>query len=101
MLGAGRYTLTGGELVLPSRLAIIGASARTTIIDGGFAGRVFQIPAGTTEVILTRMTIDEGFANNGNGGNILNEGELSCASVTGGSPRTAWGAGSRTMAAIS
>ena len=72
--------------MLSSGLGIIGTSARTTIIGGGFASRVFRIPAGATDVILTRLTIDEGFANNANGGNILNEGELVLlhVAVTGG-----------------
>ena len=95
VLGAGTYTLTAGELVLSNGVAIIGASARTTIIGGGFAGRVFRIPADTTDVILTRMTIDEGFANNANGGNILNEGELFLlhVAVTGGFAQNGVGGG--------
>ncbi|MDA0167591.1 hypothetical protein OJ998_00715 [Solirubrobacter taibaiensis] len=86
VLGAGTFTLTGGELVLPSGLGIVGASPRTTIIDGGFAGRVVRVPANATDVILTRVTIDEGFANGANGGNILNEGDLFLfnVAVTGG-----------------
>lgn len=76
VLGAGTFTLTAGQLELPSGVGIVGASPRTTIISGGVADRVFHVPAGATDVLLTRMTIDDGYAENLNGGNILNEGEL-------------------------
>ena len=76
VLGAGTYTLSGGELVLSSGVAIVGASARqTTIIGGGSRGCSTSRPRPPT-CILARMTIDEGFVDSANGGNILNEGEL-------------------------
>src|SRR3954469_13453421 len=66
----GATTLTGGDLVPPSGVSIIGASARTTIIQGDGKARVFTV-AGERTVIFQNLTMAEGTATGGQGGNLL------------------------------
>ena len=91
VLGTGTFTLSFGELVLPSGLGIVGTSPRETTIRSGGSSRVIHVPVGATDVLLTRLAVDDGFVNSANGGDILNEGELSLFSVavTGGCARPA------------
>jgi uncharacterized repeat protein (TIGR01451 family) len=79
-LPAGRITLTEGELgyARDGALAIVGAGARKTIVDGAGASRVFDIEAGgdTLDATFAALTVtggneptNGGFA--GDGGGIL------------------------------
>src|SRR5262249_28072946 len=61
------------NLTVGVSLKIIGAGARTTIMDGGGAGTVVTISAGT--VTLSRLTIQNGLAAS-SGGGIYNSGTL-------------------------
>lgn len=77
-LAAGVYLETDIEIY--KRLTLIGAGAETTIIDGNFADRVFQIGAKTT---ISDVTIQHGknvttssIIFDTGGGAILNGGEL-------------------------
>lgn len=79
---AGTYTLSidgegedyadTGDLDVTDDLTIIGAGAIETIIDGDKIDRVFHI-IGNIEVALHGLTIQNGNANRGDGGGILND----------------------------
>src|SRR5690349_7273323 len=90
----GTTTLTAGDLVPPSGVAIIGASARTTIIQGDDKARIFTV-AGERTVTFQNLTMQDGTANGGQGGNLLVSASalvgLSHVRVTGGA--AAQGAG--------
>ncbi len=61
---AGTYDLSAGELVIPTDMNIVGAGARSTILDGGAEGhRVIDIPSGT--VTIGGVTIKNGSTLNG------------------------------------
>src|SRR4051812_9815772 len=66
----GPTTLTGGDLVPPSGVSIIGASARTTIIQGDGKARIFTI-GGERTVTFQNLTLADGTASGGQGGNLL------------------------------
>src|SRR4051812_29945152 len=66
----GPTTLTGGDLVPPSGVSIIGASARTTIIQGDGKARIFTI-GGERTVTFQNLTMANGTATGGQGGNLL------------------------------
>jgi hypothetical protein len=51
-------TLTTGELSIAEDLTIVGAGARSTIVSGGNASRVFEVSTGT--VGISGMTITNG-----------------------------------------
>jgi hypothetical protein len=55
-------------------LTITGAGADTTSVNGGDAGRVFQVNSGITAT-LSALTIEDGNAGSGNGGGLLNMGK--------------------------
>src|SRR3954469_1687593 len=66
----GPTTLTGGDLVPPSGVSIIGASARTTIIQGDGKARIFTI-GGERIVTFQNLTMADGTATGAQGGNLL------------------------------
>src|SRR5262245_39927439 len=66
----GTTTLTGGDLVPPSGVSIIGASARTTIIQGDGKARIFTI-LGERTVTFQNLTMQNGITSGGQGGNLL------------------------------
>jgi hypothetical protein len=76
----GTYTLSSGQLVVDKALTVAGSGARSTIVSGGGASRVFQT-AGTT-VTLSGMTVTGGKADITSlvdcqgGGGICNSGAL-------------------------
>ncbi len=75
---AGHYTLANGELDItasedPGALTIIGANARSTIVDAAGNSRVFNIDFGLT-VNISHLTITGGNASQGGG--IFSEGNL-------------------------
>ena|GEM_PF-1461058 len=79
---AGVINLTD-DLVINSPVAIVGASARTTVIDGGGKYRAFRI-SGEGTLGLTRFTIRNGAAGGGgftDGGGIYNAGSLGLIDV--------------------
>jgi hypothetical protein len=63
------------DITAPITLAITGAGAGATIIDGGGADRVFNIALPAANVTISDVTIQNG-ATSGNGGGILNSGTL-------------------------
>jgi uncharacterized repeat protein (TIGR01451 family) len=79
---AGTYTLTlgnsgeddaaEGDLDITETLTIIGAGARTTIIDGNANDRIFHVPANVGSLTLSDMTLRNGNADGNDGGAILN-----------------------------
>jgi len=77
ILPAGTYTNTipgfdnlnaKGDLDITTSVAISGAGATTTFIDGGVVGRVLHITTPGTTVSITGVTIRNGNANNFDGG---------------------------------
>ena len=70
-LPAGTYTLSGGDLVIRKDLAIRGANANTTAVDGNAADRVFTIENNSTAT-LTGITIMNGDNNTGGGVSVDN-----------------------------
>lgn len=62
------------NLTIGISLTVIGSGARTTVIDGGAAGRVVMIPTAATNVTLSNLTISNGTA--AKGGGIANNGTL-------------------------
>src|SRR3954447_25649002 len=63
-------TTLSSDLVPPSGVAIIGASARTTIIQGDGKARIFTI-GGERTVTFQNLTMANGTATGGKGGNLL------------------------------
>ena len=91
---AGTYTLTGGELTISADATLSGAGAGATIIDGGGAGREFEIPGGT--VTISGVTLQDGQVvyPDDEGGAIQNVGRLTVAdSVISGNSATGGGGG--------
>jgi hypothetical protein len=62
------------NLTIRLSLKIVGSSAKTTIIDGGCAGRVVTVPNFSTYVTLAKVTIQHGCSHDGAG--IYNNGTL-------------------------
>lgn len=69
-----------GMLFLNGEVQILGADAKTTIVDGGGKGRVFET-ANDSTVSLMGLTIRNGLANGGDGAGILNRGHLKLADL--------------------
>src|SRR5580700_6265234 len=68
------------NLAIGISLNILGANARTTIVDGNQAKTVFTISSGV--VLLSGLTIENGSAAGGYAGGILNEGTLTISRCT-------------------
>lgn len=66
--GAGEDKAKTGDLDIKSQITIKGASADTTIIDGGGIDRVFDIHSGMLS--LTKLTVQNGTSPTDNGGGI-------------------------------
>ena len=69
-LPAGTYTLSSGELEITSEVAITGAGAGTTFIDGNGDSRVFHLTSNTANLTLTDLTV-QGGDTTGSGGGIF------------------------------
>jgi hypothetical protein len=67
----GRYVLTSGQLLVETRVRIVGAGARETLIDGNHASRVFEFAGAATGSTMTRLAVQNGNAGNADGGGIL------------------------------
>ena len=79
---AGVINITD-DFVIKSQITIVGAGARTTIIDGGAKYRGFRISGGGA-LNLARFTIRNGAAGGGgfdDGGGIYNAGSLAIIDV--------------------
>ncbi|RMF02819.1 MAG: hypothetical protein D6768_07295, partial [Chloroflexi bacterium] len=74
-------TLTGGELLITKTLTISGPGASLLAVSGNGTGRVFNIAASGV-VTITNLTVQDGRVNSGNGGGILDAGQLLLVSVT-------------------
>ena len=72
-VAAATYT---ENLTISISLKIIGASAATTIIDGGRVSTVVTISSAGAQVTLSKVTIRNGLAYATNGGGIFNSGTL-------------------------
>jgi hypothetical protein len=73
---AGTYQLTQGPaLQLTDAIGIWGRGPRTTAIQGGGGARVFEVGA-NVQALIGRVKIAGGRAGPGDGGNILNRGDL-------------------------
>ena len=57
-IGAGTFTLSGGQLSISSDITITGAGADQTFIDGASLSRIFDITSGT--VTISNLTITNG-----------------------------------------
>lgn len=90
LLSAGIYTISisgmnensalTGDLDLNADITIIGVSALSTFINGDSLDRVFHVLPGNN-VSLSFLTIEEGYANPGNGGGVFNQGSLSLSDI--------------------
>jgi hypothetical protein len=81
VVAAGTYT---EHLTIGISLNVIGSGASTTIVDGGLAGRVANIPNSGTSVTLSNVTIRNGLVavSVGKGGGIYNAGTLTINNCT-------------------
>lgn len=70
----GTITLTGTQLTISSDLQIIGPGARKLVISGNNASRVFQITAGSVQ--LLGLTISQGRGIGATGGGVTNSSTL-------------------------
>ena len=70
--GANEDAGATGDLDLKGNITIKGASAPSTVIDGGSLDRVIDIHSG--KVTISNLTIQGGRAVGGSGGGLLNEG---------------------------
>jgi len=73
MVAAATYT---ENLTIGVSLKVIGSGANTTIIDGGAVNTVVTIPNSSANVILSKMTIRNGYTKSHTGGGIDNTGKL-------------------------
>jgi hypothetical protein len=83
---AGTYTLSFGELLVKKPIAIEGAGAGLTVVDGAGASRVFSFGVEAAPAQLSKLTVQNGhvtskFGEPGGGG-IRNLGSLTLESVT-------------------
>ena len=65
MVAPATYT---ENLIINFSLKIIGSGAATTIVDGGGIGTVFTIGFGTKHVVLSKLTIRNGYTETSGGG---------------------------------
>src|SRR5277367_2333124 len=81
------------NLTIGISLNILGAGARTTIVDGNQAKTVFTISSGV--VLLSGLTIENGSAAGGYAGGIVNQGTLTISrcTITGNNGAGGYGAG--------
>ena len=73
--GRGEDGSATGDIDINSDISLIGSSAFGTVINGDSLDRIFHILPGN-EVEISLVTVQEGYAFPGNGGGILNEGNL-------------------------
>jgi CSLREA domain-containing protein len=59
---AGHYVLTLGDIISENSLTIVGAGARSTVLDGNGAGRIFQFPGFGATVELDDLSLIHGLA---------------------------------------
>lgn len=71
----GSIQLSTGEISILNNITIAGPGASQLAVNGGGAGRVFNVAEDTT-VAISGLTITGGFASGGDGGGILNGGSL-------------------------
>jgi CSLREA domain-containing protein len=61
-------------LTINANMSIIGLGQQTTLISGNYQIQPFDVKANITKFYLVDLTVENGFAQNGNGGGLLNEG---------------------------
>jgi hypothetical protein len=91
-VAASTYT---ENLTIGISLNILGANARTTIVDGNQSGTVFTISSPAAVVLLSGLTIQNGKVEGGYGGGIVSEGTLTVSncSITGNNGSSSYGGG--------
>jgi hypothetical protein len=77
MVAATAYT---ENLTINVGLTIVGASDKTTIVNGGLAGRVVTISSTSAHATLSNLTLKNGMA--AHGGGVLNAGTLTINNCT-------------------
>ncbi len=81
VLPAGTYDISSlGELSIETTITLVGDGSDTTIITGSNTSRVFNV-APAAMLKARGLTIQDGRANSGNGGNILASGPVALESV--------------------
>ena len=70
------------NLAIGISLNILGANARTTIVDGNQSKTVFTISSPSAVVLLSGLTIENGKVNGGYAGGISSEGTLTVSNCT-------------------
>jgi len=81
--GANEEAASTGDLDITDELTITGAGARTTIVAGGappYDDRIFENHSGA-KTTITGLTITGGKVNNGHGGGVNNQGDLTLHEV--------------------
>ena len=78
---SGTLTLTSGELLLDKNLTITGPGAGQLAVSGNHTSRVFEISTGVT-VVLSELTVENGYDNTSGGGGLLNDGTLTLTNST-------------------
>ena len=73
--GSGEDQSATGDLDINSDITLVGSSVIGTVINGDSLDRIFHVLPGNV-VEISFVTIQEGYAFPGNGGGILNEGDL-------------------------
>ncbi|MCH2226019.1 MAG: hypothetical protein MK066_14720, partial [Crocinitomicaceae bacterium] len=73
--GGGEDLSATGDLDINSDVTLLGVSPVTTIINADSLDRVLHVLTGNS-VDISMLTIEEGYAFPGNGGGILNQGNL-------------------------
>lgn len=77
----GVIPLTSGEMAITGRLTIQGPGARTLVVDGNFASRIFRIDTAGLIVSVSNLALIRGRVST-QGGVISNNGNLSLVNVT-------------------
>ena len=83
---AGTYVLTLGHVDITQDLTLVGAGARTTVIDGNASSRIFLV-SGIIEVVISDLSLINGMntgigTSGGGGGAILATGPSTTTPVT-------------------
>jgi CSLREA domain-containing protein len=79
---AGHYILTLGDIISEKSLTIVGAGARSTVLDGNDASRIFQFFNGTQQSVeLTDLSLINGLAATPDGFGALAGGALTSDAI--------------------
>jgi hypothetical protein len=79
--GSGDDNATNGDLDITTTITILGAGARSTVVDGNALDRVFDV-RGSGVATISGVTITNGDSGGSDGGGIRNEGTLTLTDVS-------------------